>query len=41
MGYSNPLYTYPAPFVPLSDFNGAGSFWKGEMVLHFYWLASR
>ena len=39
MGYSNPLYTYDgAPFVPLSDFNGAGSFWWGETVMQFYWL---
>ena len=33
MGYSNPLYTYAAsPNVPLSDFVGAGSFWKGAAV---------
>jgi ABC-2 type transport system permease protein len=39
MGYSNPLYTYDAsPNVPLSDFNGAGSFWKGAAVLQFYWF---
>jgi len=39
MGYSSPLYTYDgAPFVPLSDFNGAGSFWWGETVMQFYWL---
>ena len=39
MGYSNPLYSYDgAPFVPLSDFNGAGSFWWGETVMQFYWL---
>ena len=38
MGYSNPLYTYAAgPSVPLSDFVGAGSFWKGAAVLQFYW----
>jgi aminopeptidase N len=38
MGYSNPLYTYAAsPSVPLSDFNGAGSFWKGALTLQFYW----
>ena len=38
MGYSNPLYTYDAsPNVPLSDFVGAGSFWKGAVVLQFYW----
>ena len=30
MGYANPLYSYAGgPSVPLSDFNGAGSFWKG------------
>ncbi|MEP6983675.1 MAG: M1 family aminopeptidase, partial [Sphingomicrobium sp.] len=39
MGYSNPLYTYDGtPNVPLSDFVGAGSFWKGAAVLQFYWL---
>src|SRR4051794_34951535 len=39
MGYSNPLYTYDqTPNVPLSDFNGAGSFWFGAAVLQFYWL---
>ncbi len=38
MGYSNPLYTYASsPSVPLSDFNGAGSFWKGALTLQFYW----
>jgi len=39
MGYSNPLYTYGrTPNVPLSDFVGAGSFWRGAAVLQFYWL---
>jgi ABC-type transport system involved in multi-copper enzyme maturation permease subunit len=39
MGYSNPLYTYDSsPTVPLSDFNGAGSFWIGASVLQFYWI---
>ncbi len=39
MGYSNPLYNYATtPGVPLSDFVGAGSFWKGAAVLHAYWL---
>ena len=39
MGYSNPLYSYDgAPNVPLSDFVGQGSFWKGHAVLQFYWL---
>jgi ABC-2 type transport system permease protein len=39
MGYSNPLYTYAAsPAVPLSDFNGAGSFWRGAATMQFYWL---
>jgi ABC-type transport system involved in multi-copper enzyme maturation permease subunit len=39
MGYSNPLYTYDGgPNVPLSDFVGAGSFWKGSAILQFYWL---
>ncbi len=38
MGYSNPLYTYAGrPSVPLSDFNGAASFWKGAAVLQLYW----
>ncbi|MDQ3075156.1 MAG: aminopeptidase [Pseudomonadota bacterium] len=38
MGYSNPLYTYAAsPSVPLSDFNGVGSFWKGALTLQAYW----
>ena len=39
MGYGNPLYTYGGdPNVPLSDFVGAGSFWKGAAVFQFYWL---
>jgi aminopeptidase N len=39
MGYSNPLYTYAdGPSVPLSDFNGQGSFWMGAAVLRFYWV---
>ena len=39
MGYSNPLYRYAAsPNVPLSDFVGAGSFWKGETTFQLYWL---
>ena len=39
MGYSNPLYTYnSSPNVPLSDFNGIGSFWIGAETLQFYWL---
>jgi ABC-2 type transport system permease protein len=39
LGYSNPLYNYSSsPTVPLSDFNGAGSFWKGAVTLQFYWL---
>jgi ABC-2 type transport system permease protein len=39
MGYSNPLYSYASsPSVPLSDFNGSGSFWKGAAVLQVYWL---
>ena len=38
MGYSNPLYSYGnAPNVPLSDFNGVGSFWKGAALFQFYW----
>jgi ABC-2 type transport system permease protein len=38
MGWSNPLYTYPqTPNVPLSDFVGEGSFWKGAATLQFYW----
>ncbi|MEA3059692.1 MAG: hypothetical protein QOE50_1104, partial [Sphingomonadales bacterium] len=39
MGFSNPLYTYDGtPNAPLSDFVGAGTFWKGAAVLQFYWL---
>lgn len=39
MGYSNPLYNYgTGPAVPLSDFVGAGSFWKGAAALQLYWL---
>src|SRR4051794_11321996 len=38
IGWSNPLYNYAeGPNVPLSDFVGAGSFWKGAAVLQFYW----
>jgi ABC-type transport system involved in multi-copper enzyme maturation permease subunit len=37
-GYGNPLYNYPdGPSVPLSDFVGAGSFWKGAWWFHLYW----
>ncbi|HET7708361.1 MAG TPA: M1 family aminopeptidase [Sphingomicrobium sp.] len=40
MGYSNPLYTYGSgPGAPLSDFNGAGSFWFGGAVFRLYWLS--
>jgi hypothetical protein len=39
LGYGNPLYNYGrSPSVPLSDFVGAGSFWKGAALLQFYWL---
>jgi aminopeptidase N/ABC-type transport system involved in multi-copper enzyme maturation permease subunit len=39
MGYSDPLYRYGrTPQVPLSDFVGQGSFWKGAAVFRFYWL---
>jgi ABC-2 type transport system permease protein len=39
MGYGNPLYTYErSPDVPLSDFVGTGSFWKGAATFQFYWL---
>ncbi len=39
MGYGNPLYNYASsPSVPLSDFMGVGSFWKGAATLQFYWL---
>ena len=31
------LHLRHSPIVPLSDFVGAGSFWKGE-ALRFYWL---
>ena len=38
MGYSNPLYTYASsPSVPLSDFVGVGSFWKGAAIMQLYW----
>ena len=38
MGYSNPLYTYAGtPGVPLSDFVGVGSFWRGSTIVQFYW----
>jgi hypothetical protein len=38
-GFSDPLYTYPdGPSVPLSDFVGQGSFWKGSAVFRFYWF---
>jgi ABC-type transport system involved in multi-copper enzyme maturation permease subunit len=40
MGYSNPLYIYAAsPSVPLSDFVGVGSFWKGAVVVQAYWAS--
>jgi len=39
LGYGNPLYNYgQSPNVPLSDFVGQGSFWKGDAVFKFYWL---
>jgi len=39
VGYGNPLYSYGrSPNVPLSDFVGVGSFWKGTAVFQFYWL---
>jgi len=39
MGYDDPLYMYDGtPNVPLSDFVGAGSFWKGAATFQFYWL---
>jgi hypothetical protein len=39
LGYGNPLYNYGrSPNVPLSDFVGEGSFWKGAALLQFYWL---
>jgi len=39
VGYGDPLYTYGrSPGVPLSDFVGQGSFWKGSAVFQFYWL---
>ncbi len=38
MGYGNPLYNYGrTPQVPLSDFVGSGSFWKGAAVFRLYW----
>ena len=39
MGYGDPLYNYGRETgLPLSDFVGAGSFWKGYEVFQFYWL---
>ena len=38
MGFSNPLYNYDnSPAVPLSDFIGVGSFWKGAALFQLYW----
>ena len=38
MGYGDPLYNYGrTPQVPLSDFVGSGSFWKGAAVFRAYW----
>jgi len=38
-GYGNPLYNYGGtPNVPLSDFVGQGSFWKGHALFQTYWL---
>jgi ABC-2 type transport system permease protein len=38
MGYGDPLYNYGrTPQVPLSDFVGSGSFWKGAAVFRLYW----
>ena len=38
ISYSNPLYMFPeGPSVPLSDFTGQGSFWKGAWWFHLYW----
>jgi ABC-2 type transport system permease protein len=38
MGYGNPLYNYGrTPQVPLSDFVGSGTFWKGAAVFRLYW----
>ena len=40
MGFSNPLYTYGnGSAAPLSDFNGASSFWFGGAVFRVYWLS--
>ncbi|MFL6760777.1 M1 family aminopeptidase [Sphingomonas sp.] len=39
LGYGNPLYNYGrSPNVPLSDFVGEGSFWKGAAIFQFYWF---
>ncbi|MBV9527859.1 aminopeptidase, partial [Sphingomonas sp.] len=39
MGYGDPLYMYDGtPIVPLSDFVGVGSFWKGAALFQFYWF---
>lgn len=38
LGYTNMLYLYGAgPDVPLSDINGAGGFWIGDLWSKLYW----
>jgi aminopeptidase N len=39
-GFEHRLYRYDAPIMPpLSDMNGAGRFWIGELSTQAYWLA--
>ena len=39
-GFEHRLYRYDAPIEPpLSDMNGAGRFWIGELSTQAYWLA--
>ena len=40
LGFGDTLYNYNSrPAVPLSDMNGAGTFWQGAWWLRLYWSA--
>lgn len=40
LGWGDSLYNYrQSPAVPLSDMNGAGTFWRGAWWLRLYWSA--
>jgi aminopeptidase N len=40
LGFEDNLYQYDGgPAVPLSDMNGRGQFWIGQMWFHIYWSA--